>query len=308
MPKRTQLSEAEREQRRAADRAFVQQAVEQLRTSQGWQRWLTTRRHFHSYSLRNQLLLAMQKPDATRVAGFKAWLAMGYCVRRGETALKIFAPCPPSKGKVKAWRDAGADPAEKPRTFFRLTAVFDRSQVQELPSPAEPAPLDPPAAPEIDGDELEPWLEPLTALAAEIGSTVAFESITSGADGYYRPKTKAIVVEASHSPNRRVKTLVHELAHALVRADRQDEDPELDAAAEELVAETTAYSVCASSGIDPGEFSITYLAGWSEQTPITTIEGTAALIDRLSRRIENAVANVDQADSVAVKPHALTAM
>src|SRR3954462_9725311 len=61
MPKRTQLSEAEREQRHAADRAFVQHAVEQLRSSEGWQRWLATRRHFHIYSLRNQLLLAMQK-------------------------------------------------------------------------------------------------------------------------------------------------------------------------------------------------------------------------------------------------------
>ena len=77
----------------------------------------------------------MQKPDATRVAGFKAWLALGYCVRRGEKALRIFAPCPPSKAKLKAWRDAGADPAEKPRTFFRLTAVFDRSQVQSFPRP-----------------------------------------------------------------------------------------------------------------------------------------------------------------------------
>jgi antirestriction protein ArdC len=120
---------------------------------------------------------------------------------------------------------------------------------------------------EIDGDELAPWLAPLTALAAEIGSTVAYEPIASGADGYYRPKTKAIVVEVSHAANRQVKTLVHELAHALVRADRQDDDPELDAAAEELLAETTAYSVCASSGIDPGEYSITYLASWSERTP-----------------------------------------
>jgi antirestriction protein ArdC len=84
-----------------------------------------------------------------------------------------------------------------------------------------------------------------------------------------------------------------------VRADRQDDDPELDQAAEELVAETTAYSVCASSGIDPGEFSITYLAGWSERTPIATIDRTAALIDRLSRRIEDAVANVNPAESDA---------
>jgi hypothetical protein len=183
--------------------------------------------------------------------------------------------------------------------------VFDRSQVDELPPPAEPAPLDPPAAAEIDGDELAPWLEPLIALAAEIGSTVAFEPIASGADGYYRPKTKAIVVEAAHSPNRRVKTLVHELAHGLVRADHQDEDPELDTAAEELVAETVAYSVCASSGIDPGAFSITYLAGWSEQTSIATIEATAAFIDRLSRRIEDAVAPVtlaDRGDEAAAPP------
>jgi hypothetical protein len=180
----------------------------------------------------------------------------------------------------------------------------DRSQVQELPPPAEPAPLDPPTAAEIDGDELAPWLEPLTALAAEIGSTVTFEPITSGADGYYRPSTKAIVIEATHPPNRQVKTLVHELSHALVRADRQDDDPELDADAEELVAETTAYSVCASSGIDPGEFSITYLAGWSERTPIATIERTAALIDRLSRRIEDAAATVTLAEPVDAAPGA----
>jgi antirestriction protein ArdC len=309
MPKRTPLTEAEREQRRAADRAFVQQAVDALRSSEGWQRWLTTRRHFHSYSLRNQLLIAMQRPDVTRVAGFKAWLALGYCVRRGEKGLRIFAPCPPTKAKLQTWRNAGADPAEKPRTFFRLTAVFDVSQVDELPPPAEPARLDPPAAAEIDGDELAPWLAPLTALAGEIGSTVSFESIATGADGYYRPRTKAIVVEAAHPRNRQVKTLVHELAHALVRADRQDEDPQLDAAAEELVAETVAYSVCASSGIDPGEFSISYLAGWSERTPLATIERTAALIDRLSRRIEHAVTttHLAECDDTSATPHALTA-
>lgn len=292
MPTQRRLTEAEREQRRTADRAYVQQAVEQLRSSAGWQRWLATRRHFHTYSLRNQLLIAMQRPDATRVAGFKAWLKLGYCVRHGETAIRIFAPCPPSKAKLQAWRDAGADPAQKPRTFFRLTAVFDRSQVDELPPPAQPAPLDPPAAAEIDGDDLEPWLAPLAALAAEIGSSVTFKPLDGTRDGYYRPSTKAIVIEATHAANRRVKTLIHELAHALVRADRYDDDPELDTAAEELVAETVAYTVCASSGIDPGEYSISYLASWSEHTPAGTIERTAALIDRLARRIEDTVASV----------------
>lgn len=101
---------------------------------------------------------------------------------------------------------------------------------------------------------------------------------------------------------------MHELRHALVHADHQDRDPELDAAAEELGAETVAYSVCSSKGIDPGEFSISYLAGWSERTLIATIERTAALIDRLARRIKDAVANVNPAKTDhATAPHALTA-
>jgi hypothetical protein len=205
------------------------------------------------------------------------------------------ASSPPSSAANRAIARSDNPPAitgpDRTAPCGRITRQ-DRSQVDELPPPAEPAPLDPPPAAEIDGNELAPWLEPLTALAAEIGSTVTYETIASGTDGYYQPKTKAIVVEATHPPNRRVKTLVHELAHALVRADHHDDDPELDHAAEELIAETVAYSVCASSGIDPGEFSISYLAGWSEHTPIATIERTAALIDRLSRRIEDAVAAV----------------
>ncbi len=176
--------------------------------------------------------------------------------------------------------------------------MFDRSQVEELPPPAQPAPLDPPSpAAEIDGTELAPWLAPLAALAAEIGSNVTFAPIASGADGFYDPITKAIVVEAGHPANRQVKTLVHELAHALVRADHQPDDPALDTPAEELVAETTAYTVCASSGIEPGAFSIDYLAGWSERAPTGTIERTAVLIDRLSRRIEDAVADAEPRNS-----------
>ena len=89
-------TEAERAERREADRRRAQEAVEALRCSEGWQRWLGARRHFHSYSFGNQLLIAQQCPGASAVAGFKAWLRLGYCVRRGETALRIFAAevCP----------------------------------------------------------------------------------------------------------------------------------------------------------------------------------------------------------------------
>jgi hypothetical protein len=99
------LSDEERAERRRADRAFARRAVEQLRTSEGWQRWLMARRHFHSYSLANQSLIAMQKPEATRVAGFRAWLKLGYCVRKGETALRIWCPCPPSAKQLRDYFD-----------------------------------------------------------------------------------------------------------------------------------------------------------------------------------------------------------
>ncbi|MGE4226683.1 MAG: ArdC family protein [Vicinamibacterales bacterium] len=63
--------------------------------------------------------------DATRVAGFKAWLALGYCVRKGETSIRIWGPMPPTKKQIEEWRKNGADPSEKPRTRFRMLPVFD---------------------------------------------------------------------------------------------------------------------------------------------------------------------------------------
>jgi hypothetical protein len=91
------MSEAEREARRKADREKSRQAVEALVSSEGWQSWLRCRRHFHRYSLANQLLIAMQCP----VAGFRTWLKLGYCARRGETALRIWVPMSPSKRELE---------------------------------------------------------------------------------------------------------------------------------------------------------------------------------------------------------------
>jgi antirestriction protein ArdC len=82
----------------------------------------------------NQLLIANQCPEAARVAGSRAWLALGYGVRRGERGIQIWAPCPPSKRQLAEWRQSGANPNEKPPTYFKLVAVFDRSQVDPLPS------------------------------------------------------------------------------------------------------------------------------------------------------------------------------
>ena len=290
---RKQLTEDERAARREADRQKARAAVEALKTSDGWQRWLSLRRHFHRYSLANQLLIALQKPDATRVAGFRAWLKLGYAVRRGERSLKIWVPIPPSKQKLAEWRANGADPADRPRTFFRLGPVFDRSQVDPLPPPAEPVPLDPPIVP-LEGDDLG-WAWPkLVCLASDVGSDVTVKPLPAGCGGLHDLTTLAIDINEDASVNQRVKTLVHELGHRLVRAEAQEGEAPMTYDEEELVVESVAFTVCGSLGFDTSGYSIPYLASWSEDADIETIEGAAAVIDRIARRVEDAL------DSAAV--------
>ena len=156
-----------------------------------------------------------------------------------------------------------------------------------MPPPAEPAPVGPPIR-DVQGDELAAAIPSLVDLASEIGSGVHFESICAGAHGYYEPATNRIVIDSELPANGQVKTLCHELAHALVRHDHQEDDPELDYAGEELVAESIAFTCLGALGISSEAYSIPYLASWAENSDLEILEHTAALIDRLARRIEDA--------------------
>jgi antirestriction protein ArdC len=290
--KRRPPTEEQRAERRAAEREQMREAVEALRTSEGWQRWLKVRSHFHTYSFHNQLMIAMQCPEATRVAGFRKWLELGYAVQKGEHAIRIWAPCPPSKKQVKRWREAGAKPEEKPRVYFRLVPVFDASQVAPLPEfPGEPVPLEPPYEP-IAGDGLAERLPALVEFADSLELEVEVEPVPGAASGYHEPASGRIVLEEvgpRFSANAQVSVMVHELAHALVRIDRREEDPKLDYAAEEVVVESVAYSVCASLGLDSSGAAVPYVTGWAERAEGDPIEAYAQLIDRLARRIESVV-------------------
>jgi antirestriction protein ArdC len=285
-------SEEERAERRAAEREQMREAVEALRTSEGWQRWLKVRRHFHAYSFHNQLMIAMQCPEATRVAGFRKWLEIGYAVRKGEKSIRIWAPCPPSRKALERWRSEGSVPAKEPRTYFRLVPVFDASQVAPLPEfPGEPVPLMAPSEP-LAGDGLADRLPPLVEFADSLELEVAVEPVPGAALGYHEPATGRIVVEEvgpKFSANAQVSVLVHETAHALVRIDRRDDDPKIDYAAEEVVVESVAYSVCASLGLDSSGSAVPYVTGWAERAEGDPIEAYAELIDRLARRIEGVV-------------------
>jgi len=287
-------SEEERAEKRAAERELAAKAIEELRSSEGWQRWLSVRRRFHRYSLRNQLLIALQFPEATFVTGFRRWLELGYAVRKGEHGIRIAAPCPPSKEKICKWKAEGANPDDKPRTFFRHVSVFDRSQVDPLPEfPGGPVDLDPLASQPTSGDSLAHLLGPLKLLAGSIGYAFRVEAVKGRAEGQCDRDQKWIAVEEvgeDFSPNAQIAVGVHELAHALVVVDRQEGDPKLRYGQEEVVVECVAYTVCATLGLDTSSSSIPYMTGWSKGDEI---ERYAGLIDRLARRIEDTLLEVE---------------
>src|SRR3954447_8739618 len=172
MPNRKRLSDTEREQRRAEDRDRVQQAAQQLLSSQGWQRWVRVRARngLSRYSLSNQLLIALACPQATFVAGFRAWLELGYCVRKGERAIRIMAPMP-IKERESEEREQVVAGESRSRVLFRAVSVFDASQVSPLPS-GEPTPLAPPSEP-LTGESHVGLLAPLEAFATRIGFEVS---------------------------------------------------------------------------------------------------------------------------------------
>jgi hypothetical protein len=288
MPTKT-MTEAERQARREADGRRTRDAVEALRASDGWQKWLASRRHFRTYSLTNQLLIALAMPEATRVAGFKAWIKLGYCVRRGEQAvIRIWMPIPPHRKQLAAWEAAGGDPADKPRTRYRLGPVWDRSQVEPLPPPVQPVALDPPIT-EPDGDSLA-WAFPrLQVLAGDLGCSLVIERHPDGRGGCFVPDLKLISLNEANSTNHQIKTLVHELSHALLRLTDLG-DVALSYSEEELVVESIALTVVGGIGLDTSGYSIPYIASWSQDDDsLEIIETCAGVIDRLAKRIEDAI-------------------
>ncbi len=205
------VSEAEHAERRRQDRERLQRAAEELLCSEGWARWVRVRAMFHSYSAGNCMLIALQCHERgivpERVAGFRAWLKLGRCVRKNEKALRILAPV-----TVKERDQQGEETGER-RVFFKTAFVFELSQTEPLPA-VEPVSLEPPREP-LTGDSHARLIEPMVAFAGSLGFAVSFEAIPGSAGGWCDPKNKRIVVDADAPANARLRTLIHECAHAL---------------------------------------------------------------------------------------------
>jgi hypothetical protein len=284
---RSRATEHDREARRRADRDRLEQAARGLLQSEGWQRWVRVRARngLGRYSFNNQLLIASQRPGATYVAGFRAFLELNRCVRKGERAIRILAPMSLRVRSTDPPQTQEGTSPEQPvkRTFFRVVSVFDVSQTEPLPN-TDPVPLEPPSEP-ITGDSQVHLLPVLEDLACALGYEVSRHPlIDDSADGWCDFKAARIVVNSALAANGQVRVLVHEIAHVLgiTYAD-------YGRRRSEVLVDTITYIVCSSVGLDTGGSSIPYVAGWGAGGALDAIREFAQTIDRLSRRIEDVI-------------------
>jgi hypothetical protein len=286
---RKPLSEAERAERRQRDRERLHQAAEQLLSSEGWQRWVRVRSQagLARLSVSNQLLVALARPEATFVAGFKAWLQMGFAVRKGERAIAIIAPLP-----IKDRNRVTAEETGETRMLFKTVFVFDRAQVDPIEGRAQ-APLAPPSQP-LTGDSHAHLLAPMRSFAESLGFTVAFESIPGQTGGWCDSKRRRIVVDADQPTTAQLRILVHETVHALGVG-----YAEYGRERAEVIVDTATAIACASVGLRVDGESIPYIAGWGEDGALEAVTAFASTIDELARRIETVLARQLTAEAVA---------
>jgi antirestriction protein ArdC len=261
---------AYRDAKRAEQRDLLEQACRELLSSEGWRRFAETRATFHRYSFGNCMLIAMQRPDAVQVAGFKAWQSLGRQVRKGEKSIRILAPM-----VVKDHDSSGAETGET-FTLFRAVPIFDIAQTDGEPLP------EPPCEP-ITGDSHADHIGRLEAYAQSIGFTVEREDLADGCGGYCSASAKRIVIATHHdSANAVVRVLVHELAHA-VGVSYADYGREVA----EVIVETATVVVCGALGLDTSGESIPYIAAWGEQD-LDVIRRHAEKVDEIARALETA--------------------
>lgn len=291
----------------------LEQGIKELFESERFKEYLRTMSKFYNYSFNNTLLIAMQKPDATLIAGYTSWQRnFDRHVMKGEKGIKILAPAPykaqEQREKIdpatqKPVLDADGKPVtetvEVLRPAFKVVSVFDVSQTdgKELPDIM---------VGELTGS-VEQYEDFWRALKEISPVPVELEKIEGGAHGYYHLVDKRIAIDEGMSEMQTIKTLTHEIAHAKLHAIDPDEKtaPE-DRNTKEVEAESVAYTVCQRYGLETSDYSFGYIAGWSSDKEtkelkgsLETIRSTAAeMIESIDAKIKELVTRREQSAEV----------
>lgn len=240
--------------------------------------FLKTMTNFHEYSLYNTILIMMQCPQASLVAGYKKWQTMGRQVKRGEKAITILCPCPHKVKKKVLDKDGNPVLDENGKEtekefsipYFRPGSVFDVSQTDGEPIET--------LNPKVLTDTVDGYDVLIQKLISISPVPVTFEEIEGSAKGYFSPSLKEIVVKKDMPNLQTLKTLVHESAHARLHNLEAMEEHAKDRETKEVEAESVAYCVLTAFGFDTSEYSFPYIAGWSSGRDMKELKSSMDLI------------------------------
>ena len=278
----------------------LEQGIMELFDSERYKEYLRVMSKFHNYSFNNTLLIAMQKPDASLIAGFTAWKnQFQRNVKKGEKGIKIIAPSPfkikqetekidPQTQKPVIGRDGKPVTEEKEITIpaYKVVSVFDVSQTEgkELPDIAVDA---------LTGD-VEQYSDFFAALEKTSPVPIGFEKIEGGAHGYYHLEDKRIALDEGMSELQTLKTAIHEIVHAKLHdidlnAPKDEQQPRVDRRTREVEAESVAYTVCQHYGLDTSDYSFGYVAGWSSGRELAELKSSLETIRSAAADIINSI-------------------
>ena len=277
----------------------LEQGITELFDSERYKEYLKVMSKFHNYSFRNTVLIAMQKPDASLLAGFSAWKNnFERNVMRGQKGIKIIAPSPykikqemqkidPHTQKPIIGKDGKPVTEEKEITIpaYKVVSVFDVSQTEgkELPDIA---------VDELTGD-VDRYKDFFAALEKTSPVPIAFENIEGGSHGYYHLEDKRIAINEGMSELQTLKTAIHEIAHAKLHDidlnAPKDEQPRVDRRTREVEAESVAYTVCQHYGLDTSDYSFGYVAGWSSGRELSELKSSLETIRSAAAEIINSI-------------------
>ena len=278
----------------------LEQGITELFDSERYKEYLRVMSKFHNYSFNNTLLIAMQKPDASLVAGFSAWKNnFGRNVMKGQKGIKIIAPSPfkirqkvekidPHTQKPIIDKDGKPVTEEKEIKIpaYKVVSVFDVSQTEgkELPDIA---------VDELTGD-VDRYKDFFAALEKTSPVPIAFENIEGGSHGYYHLEDKRIAINEGMSELQTLKTAIHEIAHAKLHdidlnAPEDEQQPRVDRRTREVEAESVAYTVCQHYGLDTSDYSFGYVAGWSSGRELSELKSSLETIRSAAAEIINSI-------------------
>jgi len=241
----------------------LEYGLERLLSEDQWKQYLQCQSRFHTYSFQNTLLILLQRPTATHIAGFQTWKTTGRHVRKGEQGIQILAPLLAKSSEI---------PSERSLVGFRTVYVFDVSQTEGKPLPEV-------SVSRLKGDAAD-WPRLRDACPYPITETPDLH----GANGCFHVATQRISLLESLEGRHKAKTLIHEWAHGLLHA-APDEKCVEASKVQELEAESVAFVVADALGLDTSSYSFGYIAHWSGKDAFDQVKRSGGRIQKAANRI-----------------------